>query len=730
MRSAPVSPLRNSSPLEYHVATTSLSYLNDVGSGRCRLPISVFKDLKLRLGSIIEIAVTPEVRLLCTSWPDTCGVLQSNEICLDDAVYVGTRSLDGERIPEMGMCILSVRALAARVGSSVHAAGASLQKDGKVTLAMIFGLPLCAQCIIMPHAALGRKDAIIVSSMRPGDVCLASQGTIVVNTPRTAATHATTFVTEPTPACRIGVVTRLIESVVEPVRNVPQCLRCHGVLLLGPPGVGKTFAVQGVQRAVAGWCRVLIYELSVSSLIVADGPLASLEAVLVGGQAAAVNLVEADPSTFVVVFFVLDEVDALGRPETHTDAQAAIKRRICQWLDEQSAGRDEGHRFTCCLIATSNHASEVDNSLRRGGRFDCEIDVVVTVEDRRVLLSALIAHALPSSWQVPRDAAAALAKQLSEPLALRTGGYVSADLVALTAEALKGGAATDGGAATQLQDLILDRFARAAKVVQPSSLRGATVSLPHLGYDDVVGHEETKRALRRVLAFCSSDPAIQRRAALFGLSSAGGALLHGPPGNSKTRLIMAVAAAHALPVISLSSADVYSPYVGDAEAEIRRAFRLARQAAPCVLFLDELDALVTDRSIGSGGGGGDGGGVSVEARVLATLLTEMDGIDGKHGVVVLGATNRLQCIDAALLRKGRFHHLLCVPNPDPAVARLLLRYFSSRCQLVSEEIARQLEEALREGMSGADIENLVREENMRQLRTKIIIAEESSKILL
>jgi len=718
--SSPLSPPRRSGPLEYELASTNLSYLNDVGSGRCRLPIAVFNDLKLRLGSIVEIAASPDVNLLCSAWPDTSGVLQSNEICLDDAVYVGTRNPEEERISATGTCNLSVRAVAARISSSVHAAAAS-QKDGKVTLAMMLGLPICAQCTVMPRAALGRKDAILVSSVRPGDACLAGQGTIVVNAPRASVAQVTTALTEPPPACRIGVVTRLIESVVEPVRNVPQCLRCHGVLLLGPPGVGKTFAVQGVQRAVAGWCRVLIYELSVSSLIVADSPLASLEAVLASGRAAAVNLVEADPSAFVVVFFVLDEVDALGRPETHSDAQAAIKRQICQWLDEQSADGGKDHRFTCCLIATSNHASEVDSSLRRGGRFDCALDVVVTAEDRRVLLTALAAHALSSSWKVPRDAAAALAKQLSEPLALRTGGYVSADLVALTAEALKGGAETEGE--TQLLDSILDRFARAAKVVQPSSLRGATVSLPNLGYNDVVGHEETKRALRRVLAFCSSDPALQRRAALFGLSSAGGALLHGPPGNSKTRLIMAVAAAHALPVISLSSADVYSPYVGDAEAEIRRAFRLARQAAPCVLFLDELDALVTDRGIGSGGGGGGDGGVSVEARVLATLLTEMDGIDGKHGVVVLGATNRLQCIDAALLRKGRFHHLLCVPNPDPAAARLLLRYFSSRCPLVSEERARQLEEELREGMSGADIENLVREENMRQLRTKIIIAE-------
>jgi SpoVK/Ycf46/Vps4 family AAA+-type ATPase len=114
-----------------------------------------------------------------------------------------------------------------------------------------------------------------------------------------------------------------------------------------------------------------------------------------------------------------------------------------------------------------------------------------------------------------------------------------------------------------------------------------------------------------------------------------GALLYGPPGNSKTRLVMAAATHHGLPVISLSAADVYSPYVGDAEAEIRKAFRIARQATPCVLFIDELDALVTDRGNSSNSSSG-----SVESRVLATLLTEMDGINGSsNGVIVLGMNN-------------------------------------------------------------------------------------------
>jgi SpoVK/Ycf46/Vps4 family AAA+-type ATPase len=189
---------------------------------------------------------------------------------------------------------------------------------------------------------------------------------------------------------------------------------------------------------------------------------------------------------------------------------------------------------------------------------------------------------------------------------------------------------------------------------------------------------------------------------------------------------MAAAHSHGLPVISLSSADVYSPYVGDAEAEVRRAFGIAHQAAPCILFLDEIDALVTNRHLDGGSGGGSGGSsASVEARVLATLLTEMDGVCGGNqdrGVIVLAATNRVQCLDAALLRKGRFHHVLYVPPPDVATQLQLLQYFAGQSSLPAQSV-QTMQAQLREGLSGAEVENLCREEAMRLLRIKLAAAD-------
>lgn len=332
-----------------------------------------------------------------------------------------------------------------------------------------------------------------------------------------------------------------------------------------------------------------------------------------------------------------------------------------------------------CLVGTSNRSGDIDPLLRRGGRLEHEIAVLNTQEDRRCLLESLLSKAFGESEDstagtadspVLREECVSL---LADKVAMQTGGYVAADLTALVRTmhklfleeswpSLLAQSRKDSDANGDVTRMI-QVFHTAAKSVQPSCLRGATITLPNLTFDDVIGYDEVKSSLQRVL--CFAKPEQQALSSRFGLhSSPGGVLLHGPPGNSKTRLASAAAAHHGLPMISLSAADIYSPYVGDAEAEVRRAFQLARQAAPCVLFIDELDSIVTNRDNESGGAGSTS--ASVEGRVLATLLTEMDGIQNTNdsefsntnkgnnssgGVIVLGATNRLDFIDAALLRK-------------------------------------------------------------------------------
>jgi len=444
----------------------------------------------------------------------------------------------------------------------------------------------------------------------------------------------------------------------------------------------------------------------------------------------------------------------LGRPATQSDMQKAATQALCRWLDKlqinpsalngkqsnvDESGNGDGMFQVggICIVATSNRAADVNPLLRRGGRLERTVHITTSPEDRRVLLHGLLQHVLPqatihasaglsASPVSSASLAAGAAAVFSRTMADRTGGYSAADLVALVGKmqkylqlrALKASNRhTDDLLQRESDDIVMMAFDAAQAQITPSCLRGVSVAIPHTSYADIIGLEATKTSLQRVLKFAS--PSMRAQAAAFGLGAPGGVLLHGPPGNSKTRLVMAAASAHGLPVISLSSADVYSPYVGDAEAEVRRAFAIAHQAAPCILFLDELDALVTNRGIGAGSSGGS---ASVEARVLATLLTEMDGIGGgDRGVVVLAATNRVDCIDAALLRKGRFHHVLEVPPPDLACQALLLSHFSARSNLPAES-TELLKSELKVGLSGADVENLCREEGMRLMRMHLASA--------
>eukprot|EP01041_Mallomonas_annulata_P004596 gene4596-9132_t len=457
------------------------------------------------------------------------------------------------------------------------------------------------------------------------------------------------------------------------------------------------------------------------------------------------------------------QIDALGgrSDDSSSDIQLALKAILCAWMDKQSDVHDpdNGHKPSSSLLllkpkvvifGTSNRAEDVDPVLRRGGRLEMEIEVSGSgVGDRSRLIKSLLDKSLPPALQSlgiirgphhphPDDNnndgdgdgydynPSLDLTDFVDDMAEITGGYVAADLIALVSEAMKlliamdmsnnnnnfiqGGDSTNKSHVLELE-LLKMCFQKARRVVLPSCLRGATITLPSLRMSDVIGHEEAKKSLLSILSLSAPSAASRRRQKLFGLtsSSVGGALLWGPPGNSKTRLVLAVASERGLPVVSLGSADVFSPYVGDAEASIRRAFRLARQSSPCVLLLDELDALVGNRDNETS--------VSAESRVLATLLSEMDGIGGSsHGVIVLGATNRLDSIDAALLRKGRFHQLLHVPCPNENDRIALLEYFCRRSGLSDGNIQNDLKTSLRAGMSGADVENVCREAAMSCLR--------------
>lgn len=320
---------------------------------------------------------------------------------------------------------------------------------------------------------------------------------------------------------------------------------------------------------------------------------------------------------------------------------------------------------------------------------------------------------------------------LSNQLAERTGGYVAADLVALSREVTaRLEKKTDVlhrlytlSVAEERESAISTLYGDAMQQIGPSCLRGVTLAnTSHLDWSDVIGYEEAKTSLQRLLSVF--EPERRARLERFGLDhSLGGILLYGPPGNSKTRLIAATANTFHLPMIVLSSADIYSAYLGDAEAEVRKAFTIARQAAPCILFFDEMDALVSHRAQINGASAHN-----IEARVLATFLNEMDGVHGqagKQGVIVMGATNRIDCIDPALIRKGRFYQTLYIAPPNEDERRKLVIYFMAKYNLPEESFDRLLA-ILWDGMSGAEVENVCKEEALSRLNSTFADVKTSS----
>jgi SpoVK/Ycf46/Vps4 family AAA+-type ATPase len=348
---------------------------------------------------------------------------------------------------------------------------------------------------------------------------------------------------------------------------------------------------------------------------------------------------------------LFEELDAIG---THANFTQTSSNSGEDTTSLGSAARMRPLRVV--VVGTTNRALELGPELRRGGRFEAELTVgAASEEQRRAMFSTVLNDTFPLRDSLSRE-------ELIKELVLRTGGYTVADIVSLASEL------TNTFRHTQVESTVVLVNSALAKV-RPSSLRGVEARVPSINFDDVIGHGVAKERLTKMLIW----PLLCREQfKKFNIPTRGGVLLYGPPGVSKTKLVAAAAASAGLPLVSCSGGDVYSPYLGEAEATIRRLFDVARRAAPCVLFVDECDAIVTNRAAGGSGAN------SPEARVLATFLTEFDGVEDAGQVFLVGATNRPWAIDAALLRSGRLDKLLYLAPPTKAERALLFKHFMSK----------------------------------------------------
>ena len=452
-----------------------------------------------------------------------------------------------------------------------------------------------------------------------------------------------------------------------------------GVLLYGPPGCGKTL----LAKAVANESNA--HFISISGPEIMSKWYGESEKRLreIFGEAR-----ENAPS---IIF--IDEIDAIAPKREEVTGE--VERRVVAQLLALMDGLESRGRVI--VIAATNRPNAIDPALRRPGRFDREIEIGVPDRQGRLEILQIHTRGVPLADDVDL-----------ERLADVTHGFVGADLAALVKEAAMRAlrrvlsqervdleAPEIPAEVLEKLEVRMEDFLEALKDITPSALREVVVQVPNVRWEDIGGLEEVKRELQMAVEWPLKYPELFSRA---GARPPKGILLYGPPGCGKTLLAKAVANESEANFISVKGPEVMSKWVGESERAIREIFRKARQAAPCVVFFDEIDAIAPRR----GSGLGDS---RVTERVISQLLTELDGLEELRKVVVIAATNRPDILDPALLRPGRFDRLIYVPPPDRE-ARLEILKIHTRGKPLAEDV--DLEELAdrTEGYTGADLEAL------------------------
>ena len=460
-----------------------------------------------------------------------------------------------------------------------------------------------------------------------------------------------------------------------------------GVLLHGPPGTGKTL----LARAVAGECDANFFHVA--------GP-----EVLGGGfgesESRLRELFERAQKDSPAIIFI-DELDAIAPKREQVGGE--MEKRIVAQLLTLMDGLEP--RQNVVVIAATNRVDSLDEALRRPGRFDREIVIGVPDQHGRREILEIHTRGMPLAEDVDLNAIADTAY-----------GFVGADLGALcreaAIEALRRKLPEIDLDAEEIPSEILetlhvtrDDFSGAMKRVQPSALREIMIQAPDVTWDQIGGLSEAQRQLREGVELPLTQPESFRK---FGIRPAKGFLLYGPPGTGKTLLAKAVARGSNANFLAAKSSDLLSKWYGESEQQVSRLFRRARQVAPAVIFLDEIDSLAPAR------GGGLGEPRATE-RVVNTILAELDGIEELQGVVLIAATNRPTLVDPALLRPGRFDELVYVGPPDRDGRLKILEIHTSEMPLADDvDLGAIADDTDR--YTGADLEDLVRRAGLSTLR--------------
>lgn len=658
----------------------------DVDRGRARISKRIMKKLGLSAGDVIAIEGSAEKKTTGIVW----HAFKSDEFGLAISIDAATRVNAGVRLDD----VVTVGKVTLRPASKVILAPISSYTISNVT--GYFQKTLQGRAIsiddILRVPYMGQNIDYKVLELVP-----AEEHSVFVDV-------STTFEVKDVSEPSLGTLSEMkavpkvsyeeiggMEETIKKVREMvelpmryPQLFERlgveppKGVLLHGPPGTGKTLLAKAVANETD------------AHFITVSGP--EIMSKFYGESEQKIREIFEEARQKAPSILFIDEIDSIATKRDDSNS-GELERRIVSQMLALMDGLEGRGEFV--VIGATNRPNAIDPALRRPGRFDREIELGVPNQEGRLVILGIHTRSMPLAEDVDL-----------ELLAERTYGFVGADLASLAKEAAMRAIRRvfpqiiwDEEIPVEVIEQITvlpEDFNTALAEIKPSALREVFLEIPTVTWNDVGGLNEVKQELREIIEWPTKYPD------LFNYMDAEvprGVLLIGKPGTGKTLLVRAIANEISRNFIYVKGSEIHSKWVGESEKVIQEIFRKARLGAPCIIFFDEIDALVPSRAVsGSDGGASD--------RIVTTLLTEMSGLEELQGVIVIAATNRPAVLDPALLRSGRFERIIELPLPDETAREDILRVVTRNKPLSPQVSLADLAKKT-EGFSGADLNGLI-----------------------